>query len=225
MSDEILTHADARAILGLPPDAGPETLIGAFRAAVKATHPDRPGGDANRFRAVLEAYRLLQSAWEPPTSPQPPLGGAIVDVAPLLAMTGGDVWAVLASGRRVRTSIAPGVREGEVLQVAGKPLRVRIPADATMQVRGSDIWITATVAQNLLAEGGRAVLQTPLGRKAVWITRKIAERRLIRLPGRGLPARDEHPQGDLFIRLTPGAGAPESAARAQLRKFAAAWAA
>ena len=54
---------------------------------------------------------------------------------------------------------------------------------------------------------------------------EVAERRLVRLGGQGLPARGAHGQGSLFIRLVPDTGAPESAARAQLRRFAAAWAA
>ena len=54
---------------------------------------------------------------------------------------------------------------------------------------------------------------------------KIAERRLVRLEGQGLPARGDYPAGSLFIRLLPDTGEPESPARAQLKKFAAAWAA
>ena len=47
----------------------------------------------------------------------------------------------------------------------------------------------------------------------------------MRIEGQGLPARGAHGHGSLFIRLVPDSGAPESQARVQLRKFAAAWAA
>ena len=133
---------------------------------------------------------------------------------------------MLADGRRIRARIPAGARHGERLRVAGGfKVAVRIAVDETLQVRGSDLWITSQVAAYLLDHGGRAVVQTPLGEKALWISGKIAERRLIRLEGQGLPARGPHSQGCLFVRLASDAGAPESPARAQLRAFAAAWAA
>ena len=46
-----------------------------------------------------------------------------------------------------------------------------------------------------------------------------------RLEGQGLPSRGHYAAGSLYIRLIPDNGAPESPAREQLKKFAAAWAA
>ena len=223
MSDA-LTHPEALAILGLSLDDGPERLAGAFRAAAKQAHPDR-GGDAERFREILEAYRLLQSVWRDSSVLAAVSLTDAVEVAPLLAIAGGEAWAILADGRKVRTAVPAGVRAGETLWVAGREVVVRIQADTTLQVRGSDVWITATVPAVVLAEGGRANLATPLGERSFWITRKIADRRLARIEGEGLPARADFPQGDLFIRLVPDTEGQESAARSQLRKFAAAWAA
>ncbi len=219
-----LSPAKARAILRLAPDAAPQTFIGAFRAAAKRAHPDRPGGDADRFREVLAAYRLLQSR---PTLPVPaaPTTGPYVEIDPLTALRGGQAEAARADGRRRRVRVPAGVRHGERLVVRGQSLAVRIVGTDALQVRGSDLWATAQVAGYLLDEGGRAIVATPVGDKVLWISRKVADRRLVRLAGQGLPARGPHPQGSLFIRLVPEAGAPESAARAQLRKFAAAWAA
>ena len=225
MSDAPLTHAEARAILGLSDDADPGALAGAFRAAAKLAHPDRPGGDAQRFRQVLEAYRLLQSSWREPATLQAVRLSDFVEITPQLAIIGGDALAVLAGGREVRADIPAGVRNGETLWVAEREVIVRVLADPVLQMRGSDVWITAPVAAAVLADGGRASLATPLGERSLWVTRKIAERRLVRIEGEGLPARADFPQGDLFIRLVPDDIAPESAARAQLRKFAAAWAA
>lgn len=225
MSDAPLTHAEARAILGLADDAGPGALAGAFRAAAKLAHPDRPSGDAERFRQVLEAYRLLQSSWREPATLEAVRLTDFIEIAPLLAITGGDAWAVLAGGRTARAAVPAGVRNGETLWVGGREVVVRVLADPVLQMRGSDVWITAPVAAAVLADGGRASLATPLGERSLWITRKIAERRLVRIAGAGLPARADFPQGDLFIRLVPDDDTPESAARVQLRKFAAAWAA
>jgi curved DNA-binding protein len=223
MSDARLSLEDARTALGLDPADGPERLVGAFRAAVKLSHPDRPGGDAGRFRAVLEAYRLLQAALAMPPPADP--AGAWVEVDPLVALRGGEAIATLRSGETATLQIPAGVRRGETLSAGGEPVRVLIANSEALQVRGSDLWVTAAVPAFVLDEGGRAMTETPLGVKTLWVSRRIAERRLVRLEGQGLPARDDYPQGHLFVRLTPAAGAPESAARARLRKFAAVWAA
>jgi curved DNA-binding protein len=227
------TLAEARALLGLSLVASPADVIAAFRAAAKVAHPDRPGGDADAFRQILAAYRVIQAEARLPTLALPsthslhtsPVLTPFVEVSPLVALRGGEAEAVLSSGQRITARIAPGARHGETLTIAGEAAQVRIRGDAEMQLRGSDLWVTAQVAALLLEAGGRANVETPLGPRVLWISRKIAERRLVRLEGQGLPAQGAHPQGSLFIRLAPDSGAPEGPARAQLRRFAAAWAA
>ena len=218
-----LTEHEARAILGLPPDAAREMLAGAFRIAVKAAHPDRAGGDPEQFRLVLEAYRFLQAAPDAPAEAPP--GAPFVDMPLWVAIAGGEVELDLPSGRRVRVAVVPGVRERETLEVDGETVTARIACGETVEVRGSDVWVTARIPAALLAEGGRATVATPLGAKTLWISRKVAQRRVVRLPGLGLPARGAWAAGDLCIRLLPDGEAPESASRAQLKKFAADWAA
>jgi len=66
---------------------------------------------------------------------------------------------------------------------------------------------------------------TPIGRRVLWVSKRAGERRLLRAPGLGLPARGRHPEGHLFVRLAPKAGPLDSAARALLKRFSAAWAA
>lgn len=218
----------AYAVLGLEPGARPEVLIGAFREAAKRCHPDRPGGDADSFRRVLEAYRLLQSRPRLPAPAEPSAPPALtpyVEVSPLVALQGGQAEAVLDGGRRQTVRIPPGVRHGETLSVGGAFVKVRFLGDEVLQARGSDLWLTVPIPASVLSEGGRVTVETPLGAKVLWISRRVAERRLVRLEGQGLPQRDGHPQGHLFLRLAPDPAEPESAARAQLKKFAAAWAA
>ena len=223
-----LTADQARAILGLAPDASPHAVIGAFRAAAKEAHPDRPGGDAARFRDILDAYRLLQSLPRLPAVVLPSDGPSAephVEIGPLTALFGGEAEALLAGGRRVRARIPAGARHGETLSVGKARVKVRIAPEPAVQVRGADLWVTAEVGAAVLEQGGRVSIATPIGEKVLWISGRIAERGLVRLEGQGLPARGAHPQGSLFIRLVPDTGPPESAARTQLRKFAAAWAA
>ena len=52
----------ARAVLGIPPGADADAIARAFRAAAKRAHPDIAGGEADRFRGLVEAYRQLQAA-------------------------------------------------------------------------------------------------------------------------------------------------------------------
>jgi curved DNA-binding protein len=92
-------------------------------------------------------------------------------------------------------------------------------------VRGDDLWVTVAVMPRVLEDGGRVALETPLGRRIVWLTEKAGERKLVRLVGQGLPARGSHRQGHLFLRLAPKEGQANSAARNLLRRFTAAWAA
>jgi curved DNA-binding protein len=229
MSAVDLSPDEARAILGLATDASAHDVIGAFRAAAKQSHPDLPGGDAVRFREILSAYHLLQSLPRspspPPSPPMPRSFSAFAEIGPMTALLGGEAEALLADGRCLRVVVPAGARHGEVIEVAGEKIKLRIRAETAIQVRGADLWVSAEAPARLLEDGGRATVETPLGPKALWITGKIAERRLVRLEGQGLPARGSHPAGSLFIRLLPDTGEPESPARAQLKKFAAAWAA
>lgn len=55
------TPENALALLGLTEPVGPERLATAFRAAIKTARPDMPGGDAECFRRIIAAYRLLQA--------------------------------------------------------------------------------------------------------------------------------------------------------------------
>jgi curved DNA-binding protein len=233
MSAVHLSPDEARAILGLAPDASAHDVMGAFRIAAKDAHPDRPGGDAARFREILSAYRLLQSLPQTPKAhpvaehaPSVVRGyTAYAEVGPLVALSGGEAEALLGDGRRVRIVVPAGARHGEVFEAAGEKIKLRIRAETAIQVRGADIWVSAEIPARLLEDGGRATVETALGPKALWITGKVAERRLVRLEGEGLPARGDHPTGSLYVRLIPDTGAPESPARELLKRFAAAWAA
>lgn len=47
-------------ILGVSPDASAAQIKRAFREKVKIYHPDKtPGMDGTRFRAIMEAWRVL----------------------------------------------------------------------------------------------------------------------------------------------------------------------
>ncbi|MGZ3378410.1 MAG: DnaJ domain-containing protein [Phenylobacterium sp.] len=221
----------AREVLGVGPFYSDRDLRRAFREAAKRAHPDRTGGGAERFRQVVEAYHRLQTVQTgsdriiQTPAPRPPEPTEL-RIDPLIALRGGSADHVLGDGRHVRVKLPPGLRGGDTVRVGATELAVVLAGSPEMLVRGDDLWITASVAPRLLTEGGRVAVETPLGRRVVWLTKKAAERKLVRLQGQGLPARGRHRQGHLFLRLAPTKpGQTDSAARTLLRRFAAAWAA
>lgn len=220
----------ARAILGVASGADERELRAAYREAAKRAHPDRPGGDTALFRDVLAAYRLLQDTPARPLHFPPAVAEPVrVEQASLsldaaMAFAGGTLE-LKVDARTLRLTLPAGLREGDKVRVEDVVFRVALKADPDALARGDDLWLTARLSTRALAEGGRIEVATALGPRLVWISTKAAARGLVRLPGQGLPARGPHRQGDLFLRLEAVDGGAESAARSQLKRFAAAWAA
>ncbi len=219
----------ARQVLGVGPLSSASDIRRAFREAAKLAHPDREGGGEAAFRRVVEAYHRLQARAAPQTFVQPPVvrpsHPGVIEIDALIALNGGQIEHRLADGRRVRLTLPPGLRSGDTVRAGAASLAVTLRGSPEVLVRGDDLWINAQVSARVLAEGGRVALETPIGRRIVWLTKKAGERKLIRLVGHGLPARGRHKQGHLFLRLAPKTGDAHSAAAALLRRFTAAWAA
>lgn len=220
-----MSLSEARDVLGLEASADAAEIRRAFRAGAKATHPDRTGGASEPFQRLLAACRRLEQAsgvaWGDPLPPRPEPGKLVI--TPLMAWGGGWAEHRTADGRKVRVQAPVGLRNGERLRAEGETLEVVVRSEAGMTVRGDDLWITVAVAPSVLENGGRIAVVTPIGRRVLSVTKRAAERRLLRAPGLGLPARGRHPQGHLFVRLAPKAGPLDTAARALLRRFSAAW--
>jgi curved DNA-binding protein len=222
-----MTLSEARALLGVRPQASATDLRRAFRDAAKAAHPDRAGGSSDRFRRVMAAYRQLEEASAEVIAPRVSVTAAEhgkLVISPLQAWNGGAVEHRMADGRTLRIRLPVGLRNGDLVRAEGEAFEVAIEAREGMTVRGDDLWLTVQVAPRILEEGGRVAVVTPIGRRILWVSKKAGERRLVRAPGLGLPARGRRPQGCLFVRLAPKAGPLDSAARNLLRRFTAVWA-
>lgn len=230
-SSSEMTLSEARALLGVKASATALEIRQAFRAAAKAAHPDRSGGAAEAFRRVVAAYRQLEPAARSleraqGAEPPKPRGRARqLAITPVMAWSGGSVEHATADGRTLRIRLPVGLRDGDIVRAGDEKLEVTIRGQDGTMVRGDDLWITVTVPPRTLEEGGRVPVVTPIGRHILWVTKKAGERRLVRAPGLGLPARGRHPEGCLFVRLAPKMGPLDSAARTLLRRFTAAWAA
>ncbi|MBX3480057.1 MAG: molecular chaperone DnaJ [Caulobacter sp.] len=218
---------EALARLGLRAEPDAAGLRAAFRQAVKATHPDRPGGDAESLRAVVAAYELLKAS--PDVQPSPPSAIApaasaetdTLTITPALAASGGEVMVTLADGRRLKVGLPAGLRAGDRVRAGAAMLTVAVRGESGLTLRGDDLWLTTDLPGDT-PHGGRLDLDTPGGPREIWIGRRALARGLVRLSGQGLPARGPHAAGDLFVRLRPAAR-PESGARSRLRAFQANW--
>ena len=112
-----MTAADALRILGVTGEADADALRAAFRDAAKRAHPDHHGGDGERLRLIIEAYRTLRPRRRGP-APRRPASPA--DHAHRGHARGVAASASLAEGRQVTVRLPPGLREGEVLSVDGQ---------------------------------------------------------------------------------------------------------
>lgn len=222
---------EAFAVLGLHGPTEQEALTRAFRLAVKSARPDLPGGDAERFRRVIAAYRLIQSQGSRPALAAPiqrPAALPVVGLTPLEAVLGGDTTVRLGD-RILRVHAPAGMRTGEHLRLkAGAddgsdlylPVLIR-PADG-MSVLGDDLYMSAPVTPRVLADGGRVEIDTHAGPRDVWVAPGLTVPVRLRLRGLGLPARGARPEGHLFVSLKPSEDVP-SAAEDLLARFTRVW--
>lgn len=224
---------EAFAVLGLHGPAEPEALARAFRLAVKSARPDLPGGDAERFRRVIAAYRLIQTtgAARRPVLAAPvqsPAALPVVGLTPLEAIRGGDTTVRLGD-RTLRVYAPAGMRTGEHLRLRGGaedgsdlylPVLIR-PADGLV-VLGDDLYMSWPVQTRLLSDGGRVEIETHVGARGAWVAPGLTDPVRLRLRGLGLPARGARPEGHLFVSLKPCGDIP-SAAEDLLARFTRVW--
>lgn len=222
---------EAFAVLGLHGPAEQEAVRRAFRLAVKDARPDMPGGDPERFRRIIAAYRLIQSRGPRPALVAPiqrPDAPPVVGLTPLQAIEGGEVTLNLGD-RTLRVRAPAGLRTGEHLRLkAGAqdgndlylPVLIR-PGDG-LAALGDDLYMSWPVAPRLLADGGRVEIETHAGLRGSWVAPGLTDPVRLRLRGLGLPARGHHSAGHLFVSLKPSEDVP-SAAEDLLARFTRVW--
>ncbi len=217
-----MTAGEAFALLGLASSAPPEAVKAAFKSAVKAARPDQGRGDPERFRRVIEAYRLIQRL----QSARAALGATVARSSeapstPVLEITVAE--AMLGLSRHVRIGglevagvrLPAGLRNDDKVRLAGRGpqgsdliARVRILAEANRTVVGCDLWVTTPVPAQALAEGGRIEFEAPGGGGFAAIPPGFPPDGRIKLAGRGLPARGARTAGDLYLKPVAEAQAP-----------------
>jgi len=229
---------NALGVLGLADHAEPRQLRDAYLTAVKAAHPDKPGGDAERLRVVIEAYEMLRDRRAPdptpafgaaasPTEQTPKPSSRKLEITPLEAVFGGVRSVPMRGTGDVSVRLPPGLRSGDLIGVSGVVMTVAVASDDRATFVGDNLCIRVQVDRTLLATGGDLEVPTPAGPMRIQVSRQDAARGLVRVDGARLPAQGRHVQGHLFIKLERPvvAAEGETRTRVMLRRFAAAWAA
>jgi curved DNA-binding protein len=200
-----LTIEAARRLLSIGPGVDAEALKTARNRAMMSAHPDH-GGSEDALRLVIEAYAVLTGEREPAARPE------TLEISVAVAMTGGRQIVRMGDGRKLAIVLPAGLRSGDKVGAAGTLMSVAIRGRPEEFVSGDDLCLVVRAGAALLANGGKLKVKTPVGYCLVFVPKQVGTNRIVRVLGRGLPARGRHPQGALVLKLEPlkAAGAPSS---------------
>jgi len=147
----------------------------------------------------------------------PRRGGDVVATArvPLeTAVRGGSTRVVLPSGRSLDVSIPAGVEDGQQIRLRGQGqagpvgaepgdalITVKIAPHARFRVEGRDLRLDLPVTLYEAALGAKVAVPTLSGTVELAVPPGSNGGRVLRLRGKGLPAADGKPAGDLYVSL------------------------
>jgi curved DNA-binding protein len=200
-----------------------------------ADHPDRPGGDAQRFNEALQAYRLLQAKFQAEgasAKPPAPTAPVIVTITPKEAFTGGERRLPSPSQPDRAVTLPAGLRDGDRLRVGDDVYEVNIRNRSELRAEGDDLHLTVNAPSDLMHNGGRLAIQTPAGPRHIYVARQSGP--VICLNGLGLPATRSHARGSLYVHLfanrdrpkdLDASPSPDTPSQEKRRRFAKTWAA
>ena len=225
-----MTADEALGLLGLSGPASPETVAEAFRTRLSEARADQ-----GVFRKVIEAYGLAQRLNKPKprdvegVAPQPDVKD-ILNISINEALGGVKRRIRLPDGSRVFANLPAGLRTDDIITVKRTGdtdafLKIRIGVDPQRSVEGHDLKLVVAVDRRILDHGGRIAIETGDGPRTVWVRSTFREGESVRRRGRGLPARGDHPAGDLLVQPVAIEGQTPTDARAKLERLTLAWAA
>lgn len=136
------------ALLGVTAGADADAVRRAFLEAVKAARPDL-GGDPDRYRDVIAAYRRLRG----PSGPEDLDVRLDVKISAELARAGGHKLVSLPDGRRLRVKMPIGVGDRDLLRLRRQGLNA--PG------RWGDVYLTLRVADPVRVIPPRPTLAPP----------------------------------------------------------------
>ncbi len=222
------SHAEALEELGLHTSAQDEDIRTAFRQRLKQAHPDLNGGTDMRLRRLILARDLLMSPSRKTIETiefthtsleaaprltislhQALYGGAMTAEVPALEASHiNEPLTSLIQTKTLHISLPCGLRDGESVRLPCQGaafdnicFHINIEPDTDCRVWGDDIWMTARLENRLLRHGGEIVIDTPRGPQAINIDQGVPHGASLCLHGKGLPATETAPAGNLYIRL------------------------
>ena len=217
-----LTTPKALAILGLRTGADLEAIKAAFQNRAVSDHPDRPGGDPDRFSQVLLAYRYLQTRL--PHANGSDHGLNVLAISPLEACKGGKRRLAQAVGPDLEVVIPAGLRSRDRFNLGAETVEITVRPEGNLAVEGDHLCLTVEASHSLLQSGGRLEFSLFDQPYRIWLSQALAQARQIHLPGLGLPPRADHGQGDAFVQLVPLASEIDGTpAQRRRRQFIADW--
>ncbi|MBM3329103.1 MAG: J domain-containing protein [Calditrichaeota bacterium] len=220
-------HPDPYAVLGLAPSADLKEVRAAFRRLARIHHPDANPGDARAdalFRRAREAYEQILSSSKARRSEA--ARGRDVKVRVFLTLPEAflgcrktlrypqrqDGEGFPEQTREVSVQIPAGVRDGSSFRYAdeghmgpggaGSLVVIAVlKPDRYFEVRGNNLHYSLLVGIDSYVEGGQSRLPHPGGTISIDIPPRFVPGMVLKLAGRGLPAYDGHPAGDLLVKL------------------------
>lgn len=120
-----------------------------------------------------------------------------------------------ANGEKLKLSIKPGVREGQVLRIRGKGgpganggergdiyLKVHVATHPHFERRGDDLYCEAPVDLYTAVLGGKATIRTLKGSIKIDIPKETDNGKHLRIKGLGMPVHGkDNTFGDLYARV------------------------
>ena len=163
-------------------------------------------------------------------------GGDVVATARVsleTAVRGGSARVVLPSGRTLDVSIPPGVEDGKQIRLRGQGqagpvgaepgdalITVKIAPHPHFRVEGRDLRLDLPVTLYEAALGAKVSTPTLSGTVELAVPAGSNGGRVLRLRGKGLPAADGKPAGDLYVTLKVMLPeAPDSEFEALMKKW------
>jgi DnaJ-class molecular chaperone len=148
------------------------------------------------------------------------------------AITGVTSRITLPTGSTLDVKVPPGIEDGQVLRLRGKGgagsegalagdalIRIQVAPDARFVRDGDDIRTELPVTLKQAVLGASVQVPTPAGMVSMTVPPESDTGRVLRLRGRGVPARSGREAGNLFVTLRVTIGPVDESLKAFLRDW------
>ena len=130
------------------------------------------------------------------------------------AITGAQQRLTLPDGRTLDVRVPPGMEDGQTLRLRGQGgegmngapagdalITVTVRPHSVFRREGNDVHVELPVTLKEAVLGGRVTVPTVTGSVAMTVPRRSDAGTVLRLRGRGVPARGSNPAGDELVTL------------------------